>query len=134
MLWKKKIQSGNTKEHCVVLLLGGSIYDESTGGVRIVQHGRRRDDETRRTTKDVNKDNFLWERDFRALTSLFERTGATIWGSVPTAMHCSKFDTIESIVAFFTYDDIERQKKGYGLRTNNYVYHLLVWSWKAEYQ
>jgi hypothetical protein len=112
MPWKKNKSSGSSKERCVVLLLGGSIYDESTGDVQIVHHGRRRDDETRRTNKDVEKDSFLWERDFRALTSLFERTGATVWQSIPTAMHCSKFDTIESILAFFTFDDIERQQKG----------------------
>ncbi|CAF0855889.1 unnamed protein product [Didymodactylos carnosus] len=117
MPWKKqKKRSGSSKEHCVVLLLGGSIYDESAGGVRIVQHGRRRDDETRRTKKDVEKDSFLWKRDFHALTTLFERNGATVWRSIPTAMHCSKLDTIEHLLSFFTFDDIERQRRGMAYR------------------
>ncbi|CAF3509499.1 unnamed protein product [Rotaria sp. Silwood1] len=113
MPWKKqKALSTSSKERCVALLLGGSIYDESAGGVRIVHHGHRRDDETRRTKKDVVKDNFLWERDFRALTSLFERTGATVWQSIPTTLHCSKSNTIECIRALFTFDEIERQQRG----------------------
>jgi len=39
-------------------------------------------------------------------------------------MHCSKFNTIESILAFFTYDDIERQQKGmaYGQATTFILY------------
>ncbi|CAM2723334.1 unnamed protein product [Rotaria socialis] len=125
MPWKKqKTRSGSSNERCVALLLGGSIYDETAGGASIVRYGRRRDDETRRTKKDVVKDNFLWERDFRALTSLFERVGATIFQSVPTALHCSKLDTIERILSFFTFDDIERQQKGmaYGKATTFIIY------------
>jgi len=127
MPWKKqKTRSASSKQRCVVLLLGGSIYDESAGGVRIVQHGRRRDDETRRTKKDVEKDTFLWERDFRALTSLFQRTGATVWRSIPTTMHCSKFDTIECILAFFTFDDVERQQKG--MAYEQAITFIVYWS------
>ena len=125
MPWKDQRNRSKTKvTRCVALLLGGTIYDAGGQGVRIVKHGRRKDDDSQCTLKDIDKEIFLWERDFRTLTSLFERNGFTVWRSIPTAMDCSKFDTIEQIMAFFTHDDIKRQQQAmsYSETTNFVIY------------
>ncbi|CAF1150786.1 unnamed protein product [Rotaria sordida] len=89
-------------ERTLVLLLGGSIYDDSAG-VQIIQR-RRRGDERFRTKKDVYLEEHLWQRDFHAITDYFERTNATIWRCVPTRLHSSRNEAFNLINEFFQLD------------------------------
>lgn len=96
---KKEIKT----ERTLVLLLGGSIYDDSAG-IRI-SNRRRRGDEHFRTKQDVHLEEHLWQRDFRAITEFFERTNATIWRCVPTRLHSSRNEAFDLINEFFQLDN-----------------------------
>src|SRR5690348_2118391 len=91
---KKEIKQGRT----LVLLLGGSIYDDGAG-VRITNR-RRRGDEHSRTKQDVHLEEHLYQRDFRAITEFFERIGATIWRCVPTRLRSSRKEAFDLIHDF----------------------------------
>ncbi|CAF3506205.1 unnamed protein product [Rotaria sp. Silwood1] len=90
-------------ERSLVLLLGGSIYDDSAG-VQIINR-RRRGDERFRTKKDVHLEEHLWQRDFHAITDYFERTNATIWRCVPTSLRSFRNETFNLINEFFQLDN-----------------------------
>jgi hypothetical protein len=95
---KKEFKS----ERSLVLLLGGSIYDDGAG-VRITNR-RRRGDERFRTKQDVHLEEHLWQRDFRAITAFFEQTHTTIWRSIPTRLRSSRNESFDLINEFFQLD------------------------------
>lgn len=105
MPWKSAYKNKKEvkPERTLVLLLGGSIYDDSAG-IRI-SNRRRRGDETSRTKQDVRLEEHLWQRDFRAITDFFERTGATIWRCVPTSLRSSRKEAVDIITEFFQLDN-----------------------------
>lgn len=100
-VYKNKKEFKN--ERTLVLLLGGSIYDDGAG-VRITNR-RRRGDERFRTKQDVHLEEHLWQRDFRAITQFFEQTHATIWRCVPTRLRSSRNEAFELINEFFQLDN-----------------------------
>jgi hypothetical protein len=97
----------SNKERCIALLLAGSIYDNSNGDVKIVHHHRRNDEYS---DSNLRLDTFLYERDLRALSTLFERSGVTVWKCVGTSKHCSKRVVLDRIRNFFNYDNVERKR------------------------
>ena len=89
-------------ERTLVLLLGGSIYDDGIG-VRITKR-RRRGDERFRTKQDVHLEEHLCQRDFRAISEFFEQTHATIWRCVPTRLRSCRNEAFNLINEFFQLD------------------------------
>ncbi len=104
---KKEIKN----ERTLVLLLGGSIYDDSAG-IRI-SNRRRRGDERFHTKQDVHLEEHLWQRDFRAITEFFEQTHATVWRCVPTRLRSDRQEAFDLINEFFQLDnnDIKGERK-----------------------
>jgi hypothetical protein len=96
---KKEIKN----ERTLVLLLGGSIYDD--GAVIRITNRRHRGDEHNRKKQDVHLEEHLWQRDFRALSEFFEQTGATIWRSIPTRLRSSRNEAFDLIQEFFQLDN-----------------------------
>jgi hypothetical protein len=95
---KKEIKN----ERTLVLILGGSIYDDGAG-IQI-RNRRRRGNEHSRTKQDVHLEEHLYQRDFRAITEFFEQTGATIWRCVPTRLRSSRNEAFDLIQEFFQLD------------------------------
>lgn len=104
MPWKPvyKNKKASKIERSIVLLLGGSIYDDGAG-IRI-SNRRRRGDERLRTKQDVHLEELLWQRDFRAITGFFERTQATVWRCIPTRLRSSRSEAFDAINEFFQLD------------------------------
>lgn len=115
-------------ERTLVLLLGGSIYDDSAG-IRITNR-RRRGDEQLHTKQDVHLEELLWQRDFRVITEFFERTHATIWRCVPTRLRSSRQEAFDLINEFFQLDNdtVKNERKTFviywcghgGVRSGNW--------------
>ena len=104
MPWKPvyKNKKEVKRERTIVLLLGGSIYDDGAG-IRITNR-RRRGDEHSHTKQDVRLEEHLWQRDFRAIAEFLERIGATIWRCVPTSLRSSRQEAFDLIHEFFQLD------------------------------
>ncbi|CAF1369513.1 unnamed protein product [Adineta steineri] len=100
-VYKNKKELKN--ERTIVLLLGGSIYDDSAG-VRITNR-RRRGDEHSRKKQDVHLEEHLWQRDFHAITRFFEQTNASVWRCVPTRLYSSRNEAYDLINEFFQLDN-----------------------------
>ncbi|UJR15555.1 hypothetical protein I4U23_002494 [Adineta vaga] len=111
MPWKPVYKSKKEckNERTLVLLLGGSIYDDGIG-VQITNR-RRRGDDRFRTKQDVHLEEHLWQRDFRAITEYFEREHATVWRSVPTRLHSDRNEALELINAFFQLDGDDHNRR-----------------------
>ena len=113
MPWKTVYQNKKPlkTERVLVLLLGGSIYDDSAG-VRITNR-RRRGDEHLVKKQDVHLEEHLWGRDFHAITKFFERLHATIWRCVPTRLRSSRNEAFDLINEFFQLDtnDVKNERR-----------------------
>ncbi|CAF3452618.1 unnamed protein product [Rotaria socialis] len=107
MPWKSvyKNKKECKTERTLVLLLGGSIYDDDLD-IQIANR-RRRGDDRFRTKQDVHLDEHLWQRDCRAITEFFERTHATIWRSVPARLRSSRNESFDLINEFFQMNRID---------------------------
>lgn len=90
-------------ERRLVLLLGGSIYDDGAN-IRITNR-RRRGDEHLLKKQDVQLEQLLWQRDFRVISEFFERTNATIWRCIPSSLHSNRNESYELIQQFFHLDN-----------------------------
>lgn len=91
-------------ERAVVLLLGGSIFDDSGTGVQIINRRRRGGHDLLIKPQDVHLEEHLWQRDFLAITSFFERANVTIWRCVPTRMRSDRNEALQFIQEFFQLD------------------------------
>lgn len=105
MPWKTiyKNKKDAKVERTLVLLLGGSIYDDG-GGVRIANR-RRRGDELSRKKQDVHLEEHLFQQDFHAIAQFFERTNATVWRCAPTHLRSSRSEAFDLINEFFQLDN-----------------------------
>lgn len=93
-------------ERTLLLLLGGSIYDDSNGGIRI-DNRRRRNDERFRTPEDVHLEEHLWQRDFHAITDFFKQMNVEIWRCIPTRLRSDRREAMGTIIEFFAVDTAE---------------------------
>ena len=96
---KREVKS----ERAHVLLLGGSIYDDSGTAIQIVNR-RRRGNERLFKRQDVQLEEHLWQRDFRAITSFFERANVNVWRCVPTRLRSDRNEAFQLINEFFQLD------------------------------
>ena len=105
MPWKHvyKNKKETKVERRLVLLLGGSIYDDGAN-IRITNR-RRRGDEHLVKKQDVQLEQLLWQRDFRVITNFFEQINATIWRCIPSSLHSNRNEAYELIQQFFQLDN-----------------------------
>jgi hypothetical protein len=117
MPWKSVYKNKKVfkTERTIVLLLGGSIFDDSAG--LQISNRRRRGDDRFRTKQDVHLEEHLWQRDFRAITEFFERTHATIWRCIPTRLYSSRNEAFDLINEFFQLDsnDVKGERRTFVL-------------------
>ena len=108
MPWEK-IKKSKTKQSARVLLLGGSIYDDSSGTIRICNR-RRRGGSRSLTKHELHLEEHLWQEDFRVITEFFQRNKVQIWRCFPTRFHSNRNETLKMIEEFFRNDNGESEQ------------------------
>jgi hypothetical protein len=96
-------------DRSMVLLLGGSIYDEDNGTIRIANR-RRRIGKHNSMKYDVHREEHLWQQDFRAVCAFFERAHVNIWRSIPTRLHSDRNQAWQVINEFFQHGNNDKNK------------------------
>lgn len=91
------------KERTQVLLLGGSIFDDGIGSMRI-SNQRRRGKQRSLTKADIHREENLWIEDFRLFAEYFQRLNITIWRCLPTRLYSTREEVVNTIQEFFQID------------------------------